>query len=60
MRVISMSDQIFDAFGDRIVSGRPSLQAEPTAASRFLTRFGVTVFWLLAILIISARIFVGV
>jgi hypothetical protein len=42
-----MSDQSFDEFGDWIEVRPLELQAEPTAVSRFLTRSGVTAFWLL-------------
>ena len=62
MRVMSMSDQFFDAFGDRVASDRVALGAEQVSdnSSRFLARFGVTLFWVLAIAIVSARIFAGV
>ena len=62
MRVISMSDQLFDAFGDRVASDRAALRAEQASdsSSRFLARFGVTLFWVLAIAIVSARILAGV
>lgn len=57
-----MSDQLFDAFGDRVACDRVALRAEQASdnSSRFLARFGVTLFWLLALAIVSARIFVGV
>jgi hypothetical protein len=54
-----MSDQVFDAFGERVVPGREDLRSEQPA-SRFLARFGVTLFWVLAVAIVSARIFVRV
>jgi hypothetical protein len=62
MRVMPMSDQVFDVFGERIASGGTALRAEPSAdnSSRFLARFGVTLFWVLAIAIVSARILAGV
>jgi hypothetical protein len=58
MWVISMSDQAFNAFGERVVSGGDDRR--PEQASRFLARFGVTLFWVLAIAIVSARIFARV
>jgi hypothetical protein len=59
---MSMTDQIFDALGNRLVSGHRPLIAEPATgnSSRFLARFGVALFWVLAIAIVSARIFAGV
>jgi hypothetical protein len=57
-----MSDQLFDAFGDRVASDRAALRAEQASdsSSRFLARFGVTLFWVLAVAIVSARILAGV
>jgi hypothetical protein len=62
LRVMSMSDQFFDAFGDRVASDRVASRAEQGAdnSSRFLARFGVTLFWVLALAIVSARILAGV
>ena len=61
MRVMSMSDQFFDAFGDRVASDRVASRAEQGSdSSRFLARFGVTLFWVLALAIVSARILAGV
>ena len=62
MRVMSMSDQLFDAFGNRVASDRVALRAEQASdnSSRFLARFGVTLFWMLALAIVSARILAGV
>jgi hypothetical protein len=57
-----MTDQIFDAFGDRLASSerRPIAETAPDNSSRFLARFGVALFWVMAIAIVSARIFAGV
>jgi hypothetical protein len=57
-----MSDQAFDVFGDRAAFVPAVVGTEPAGenSSRFLARFGVTLFWVLVIAIVSARIFAGV
>jgi hypothetical protein len=59
---MSMSDQVFDVFGERVAVARGAVRTEPVSdnPSRFLARFGVILFWVLAIAIVSARVFVGV
>jgi len=56
-----MSDQHFDAFGDRSSAVQPRPDDELISApSRFLARFGATLFWALVAAIVIARVFVGV
>jgi hypothetical protein len=56
-----MSDQLFDAFGDRLGSVRPRPGEEAISApSRFLARFGTTLFWAVVAAIVVTRAFVGV
>jgi hypothetical protein len=38
----------------------PRAEQASDSSSRFLARFGVTLFWVLAVAIVSARILVGV
>jgi hypothetical protein len=59
---MSMSDHAFDMVGDRTALICGAVQTEPDSedSSRFVARFGVTLFWALVIAIVSARIFVGV
>jgi hypothetical protein len=56
-----MSDHAFDKFGDPVIGGRRGF-GEPAGSdtSPFLARFGVTLFWGLVIVIVSARILAGV
>jgi hypothetical protein len=56
-----MSDQHFDAFGDRSITVRPRPGDELVSApSQFLARFGATLFWALVAAIVITRVFVGV
>jgi hypothetical protein len=56
-----MSDQHFDAFGDRSSAVRPRPDDELISApSRFFARFGTTLFWALVVTIVITRVFVGV
>jgi hypothetical protein len=56
-----MSDQHFDAFGDRLSAVRPRLGDEVMSSpSRFLARFGTGLFWVVVAVIIITRVLVGV
>jgi hypothetical protein len=54
-----MSDQAFDMFGNQVAPVLGVVRTDPAGekSSRFLARFGVVLFWVLAITIVSARVF---
>lgn len=62
MRVITMSDQAFNEYGDPVVPRRGGFRNELSErnGSQFLARFGVTLFWGLVIAIVLARVVAGV